>query len=228
MNATHGKLIDTSIEQQVGPRFVVRNTLWYKHLTNVGDELPINNTLLYQRLTLSALEAYGIEQRIDMKPSKDGSGVYGYLSNTVSAAYLRGSRHDNGGIFDVDPNEPVDKYIDHDRRESGTVACGYRTKSGFWILPNMSVWSGFLDDRDPTIYGPHPPRSPVVTLFNVNGGYTIPQDKNTKHSKVKPNSIEIRIQNLFDSRAPINLGSPFQGTRFTLPIRIIMGLNWAV
>ncbi len=227
MHATRGKLIDTSIETQLGPRFVARTNLFYKHLLDVGDELPINNTLLYQRLTLSALEAYGVEQRIDMKPSKEGQGFYGYLSNTVSANYLRGTKRDTGGIYDIDPTPPDEKYIDHDRRESGTAALGYRTKN-FWILPNMTVWSGFLDGRDPAIYGPHPPRSPVLTLFNVNAGYNIPKDKKNKSSRLMPTAIELRVQNLLNSRAPINLGSPYQGTRYTLPFRFIVGMNWSV
>ncbi|MBX9720977.1 MAG: TonB-dependent receptor, partial [Candidatus Obscuribacterales bacterium] len=173
------------------------------------------------------LEAYGIEQRIDMKPSKEGQGFYGYLSNTVSASYLRGTKRDTGGIYDIDPTPPDEKYIDHDRRESGTAALGYRTKN-FWILPNMTVWSGFLDGRDPAIYGPHPPRSPVLTLFNVNAGYNIPKDKKNKSSRLKPTAIELRVQNLLNSRAPINLGSPYQGTRYTLPFRFIVGMNWSV
>ena len=87
MSATRGRLVDTSIETQLGSRFVTRTNLFYKILHNYGDSGVIGNSTLYNRQNVAAQEAYGVETRVDLKPSKDGSGIYGFISNTVAVAY---------------------------------------------------------------------------------------------------------------------------------------------
>ncbi len=43
-----------------------------------------------------------------------------------------------------------------------------------------------------------------------------------------PEAFDLRIQNLLDTRAATNAGSPFQGTRFLLPFRFLIGCNWTL
>jgi hypothetical protein len=38
----------------------------------------------------------------------------------------------------------------------------------------------------------------------------------------------VRVENVMNQMLPINLGSPYQGTRYALPIRVLGGLNWQV
>ena len=42
------------------------------------------------------------------------------------------------------------------------------------------------------------------------------------------NRFDCRIENLLNQRLPTNLGSPFQGSRYTLPIRVLAGFNWTL
>lgn len=224
LKATRGRLVDCSIENQIGPRFVTRTNLFYKTLKDFGDSGVIVNTPLYNRVTLSDQEAYGVETRMDLRPSREGYGFNGFLSNTIQIAKLRGSKTVTGGIWEFEP-ETI-KYPDHDRRYSLQAGLGYRSRRNFWWLAELGVQTGLQDQRDFNFFGPHPARTPVVTLIGLNGGYTLPKDK--KAGRLRPSSIDVRIQNLMNQRVPLNLGSPFQGTRYQLPLRVLAGVNWQV
>jgi hypothetical protein len=224
LQATRGRLVDCSVETQVGPRFVTRTNFFYKKLKNFGDSGVIVNTPLYNRVSLDLQEAYGVESRVDLKPARDGYGLNGFLSSTFQVAKLRGTKTVTGGIYEFEP-EAI-KYPDHDRRYSLQAGLGYRTKKNFWCLAELSFMTGLQDQRDFNFFGPHPARTPPVTLIGLNGGYSLPKDK--KAGRLRPSSIDVRIQNLLNQRVPLNLGSPFQGTRYQLPIRILAGVNWQV
>ena len=43
-----------------------------------------------------------------------------------------------------------------------------------------------------------------------------------------PTGVDVRIENILNQRLPLNLGSPFQGTRYTLPVRVLTSLYWKV
>lgn len=227
LQAMRGQLLDAGIEQQIGRRFSMRHNAFYKKLYHFGDSGVIDNSIVYNRLTNNAQESYGYEMRLDLKPSRDGTGVYGYVSNTLSVAYLRGSRKNDGGFWDVTTGIPTTKYPDHDKRETLQAALGYRTKSNFWVLANVTSYTGVKDGRNIAIYGPHPARVKPLYLIGLNAGIDVPQ-RVRKDRPYLPTSIEVRIENLTNNVAPINLGSPFQGTRFQLPIRVLAGLNWKV
>lgn len=225
--ATRGKLVDTSVETQIGPRFATRTNLYYKKLYNFGDSGVIVNTPLYNRVSLSALESYGVETRMDLKPSKEGYGFYGFLSNTIQIAYLKGAKAINGGIYEVEDGPNFDKYPDHDRRYALQAALGYRTRRNMWCLAELTAQTGLVDRRAMDIFGPHPARTPPLTLVGFNAGWDVPKELRKKN-KMMPSSMDVRIQNMLNQRIPINLGSPFQGTRFQLPIRVLAGINWEV
>lgn len=225
LQATRGKLVDTSVETQIGPRFATRTNLYYKKLYNFGDSGVIVNTPLYNRVSLSALESYGVETRMDLKPSKEGYGVYGFLSNTIQIAYLKGNKGVNGGIYDVEEGPNFDKYPDHDRRYALQAALGYRTRRNMWCLAELSAQTGLVDRRAFDLFGPHPARTPPLTLIGFNAGWDLPKEMRKKN-KMMPTSMDVRIQNILNQRIPLNLGSPFQGTRFQLPLRVLAGVNW--
>ena len=225
--ATRGKLIDTSVETQIGPRFATRTNLYYKKLYNFGDSGVIVNTPLYNRVSLSALESYGVETRMDLKPSKEGYGVYGFLSNTVQIAYLKGQKAINGGTYEVEDGPNFAKYPDHDRRFALQAALGYRTRKNMWCLAELTAQTGLVDRRAMDIFGPHPARTAPLTLIGLNAGWDVPKELRKKN-RMLPSSCDVRIQNMLNQRIPLNLGSPFQGTRFQLPIRVLAGVNWEV
>jgi hypothetical protein len=224
MQATRGNIVDVSIEQQVGPRFALRSGLYYKTLKNVGDELPVNNTLLYQRLTLAGLESYGVENLLQFRPAADGGGFFGFASNTIMVAKLTGNHKDSGGIYDIDPTPATAKYIDHDRRESLAAGLGYKSRNGFWIMSNLTAATGFLNGLDPTLFGAHPARTRPVVIVGLNLGWNAP--KTMKREKWAPSGVDVRITNIANNVVPINIGSPFQGTRFTLPLQVLAQLHW--
>jgi hypothetical protein len=226
LQATRGHMVDCSVEQQLGPRFVTRQNFYYKRLKNFGDSGVVQNTPLYNRLSLSGVESYGTETRMELRPSRDGSGLHGFLSSTVQVALLRGSKSVTGGIYEIEDG-PIDaKYPDHDRRYSMQAGLGYRSKRGFWTLGEISILTGLKDGRDPAIFGPHPARTPPLTLIGFNAGYNFQEDK--KKSRLRPTAVDVRIENMLNQRLPINLGSPFQGTRYTLPVRVLTGVYWKV
>lgn len=226
LQATRGRMVDCSLETQIGPRFVTRTNLFYKQLKNFGDSGVVLNTPLYNRLTLAAQEAYGVETRIDLKPNKDGYGFNGFLSNSIAIAKLRGSKGVTGGIYEIEDGPSFAKYPDHDRRFQLQAGFGYLSRKNFWCLAELGVLSGLQDGRAPELFGAHPARTPFLTLLGFNAGYKLP--KEIKARKGMPSGIDLRIENILNQRVPINLGSPYQGTRYQLPLRVLVGLNWQV
>ena len=226
LRATRGYLVDTSIEHQFGTRSAVRTNLFYKYLTNFGDSGVVGNLPLYNRLTNSAQDAYGVETRYDLKPQRDGYGFNGFLSNTVQVAYLRGTKTPSGGFYQT-PEPPYMKFPDHDRRLSTVAGVGYKTRQNIWCLFTAQVLSGLQDERDPAIYGPHPARTPVQTDLAFNVGYKPSKSVSQAHPWL-PTSFDVRADNLLNQRVPVNLGSPFQGTRFSLPFRVLASCQWDV
>ncbi len=225
LQAERGELVDAGIEHQIGPRSILRNTLFYKKLKNFGDSGVIDNTTVYNRLMLSGQEAYGCETRFELKPDRQGFGFNGYVSNTAAVAYLRGTKNDTGGIY-VSPDPVYTKFPDHDLRETLQAGLGYKTRSNVWCLATVSAATGYKDDRDPTFFGPHPARVQPYAIWNFNFGWNLPKKYKERHWL--PISCDVRIQNLTNNTKPINLGSPFQGTRYLLPIRVLAGMNWEV
>lgn len=227
MQATRGNLVDTSIEQQIGPRFMTRTNLFYKKLKNFGDSGVIGNSPLYNRATLTGQEAYGVETRVELRPTRDGYGFNGFVSNTFQIAFLRGQKGINGGIYDQGEPLVEDKYPDHDRREALTAGFGFMARKGWWVLADYKFLSGLQDGRDPELYGPHPKRTPWLNIFGITGGYRAPESVTAKHKWI-PDTVDARFENLFNNRLPTNLGSPFQGTRYLLPFRFLIGCSWHV
>lgn len=227
LQAMRGRLVDAGIEHQFGPRFLFRNSAYYKKIYHFGDSGVINNSLVYNRLTNNEQESYGYETRVEMKPSRDGTGFYGYASNTLSVAYLRGSRRNDGEFWDISPTAATTTYPDHDRRETLQAALGYRGKSNFWILSTLSYYTGVKDELPPAIYGSQPARVKPAYIIGLNAGVNVPGNWKRRFRGL-PDSVEVRIENLTNNVTPINLGSPFQGTRYTLPIRVLAGCNWKV
>ena len=226
LSATRGQLVDTSVETQIGPRFSTRTNLFWKYLTNFGDSGVVGNLPLYNRLTNAAQNAYGVETRMDLKSSKDGYGFNGFLSNTVQVAYLRGIKDVSGGFYTFpDPAEPSAKFPDHDRRLSTVGGLGYKGRKNWWVLWSLQVLTGLQDSRDVAIYGPHRARTPVFNNMSISCGYQ-PDQKLLKKRPYLPSSFDVRIENVMNQRLPVNLGSPFQGTRFSLPIRVLAGFAW--
>jgi hypothetical protein len=224
LHATRGRLVDTSIERQFGPRCSTRTNLFYKYLTNFGDSGVVGNLPLYNRLTNSAQDAYGIESRLDLKSAKDGYGFNGFLSNTVQVAYLRGTKTPSGGFFE-NPTEPTRKFPDHDRRLSTVAGVGYKAHRNCWVLVTCQLLSGVQDGRDILVFGPHRARTPFVTDLSLSAGYQTSRKLRQKCAYL-PSSFDLRIENLLNQRVPLNLGSPFQGTRYNLPLRVLVGCSW--
>lgn len=228
LRATRGQLIDTSVEQQIGPRFVARNNLFYKTLENYGDSGVIGNTTLYNRQVVAKQEGYGVESRIDLKPDKKGFGFNGFVSSTVTVAYLRGSKQVIGGIYSIQTPQPIEaKYPDHDRRISFNAGLGYKTRFNWWTLADFQLLSGLQNELPVPPYAPHASRTPVLATFNLSTGCKVPDRLKYRFSFL-PDSFDVRIQNMLNVREATNLGSPFQGTRYLLPFRLLIGCNWTI
>jgi hypothetical protein len=227
MRATRGNLIDTSVEQQVGKRFVARTNLFYKTLENYGDSGVIGNSTLYNRQSIDKQEAYGVENRFDLKPKKDGYGLNGFVSNTVSVAYLRGNKQVIGGNYGIQTTPIEAKYPDHDRRIAFDAGLGYKTRFNWWSLFDVQLLSGLQNDLPVPPYLPHASRTPVLVVLNLSTGYKVPAKLKRKYSFL-PDNFDVRLQNLLNNREATNLGSPFQGTRYLLPFRFLVGCNWEI
>ncbi|HEY9775704.1 MAG TPA: TonB-dependent receptor [Planktothrix sp.] len=225
MRATRGQLVDTSLERQIGPRFMTRTNLFYKQLHNFGDSGVIGNTPLYNRQTISGQNAYGVETRVELKKSRDGYGFNGFISNTMQIALLSGSKQVTGGIYDIQTTPIEDKYPDHDRRESVVAALGYASRQNWWILGDYNFLSGLQDERDPALVGPHPFRTPWLNIFDLSCGFKTPKELMAKY-RYLPDTVDCRLENLFNNRLPTNLGSPFQGTRYLQPFHFLIGCSW--
>ncbi len=226
LRAARGQLVDVGIEQQAGPRLVIRNNLYYKDLQNMGDSGVIANTPIYNRQTVNRLESTGEEVRIDLKPARDGTGFNGFLSNTLQVSHLRDCKCTTGGNWQ-NPSTPIfNNYADHDRRYSLKAGVGYKARNSIWFLADLGVYTGLLDQRNIAIYGAHPSRTPPLTMLGLNLGWSTP--KAWRKSAFVPASFDVRMENLLNERIPLNLGSPFQGTRYALPMRVLVGSYWKV
>lgn len=223
LQAMRGRLVDAGVEKQFGKRFVMRNNVFYKKLYHFGDSGVIDNSIVYNRLTNNEQEAYGAETRLELKPSRDGTGFYGYVSNTFAVAYLRGTRNNDGEFWFNGPASTT-KYPDHDRRDTVSAALGYRSKRNFWILATVNAYTGVKNEE---IFYPHPARVPPACFIGLTAGMPVPAKIKRDH-RYCPDSIEVRIENLTNNVAPINLGSPYQGTRYALPIRVLACTNWKI
>lgn len=226
LQAMRGRLVDCGVEHQFSKRFVMRQNLFYKKIYHFGDSGVIDNSIVYNRLTNNEQEAYGAETRLELKPARDGSGLYGYVSNTFAVAYLRGSRNNDGEFWYTGPASTT-KYPDHDRRETVSCALGWKTKKNWWVLATVQAYTGVKDELNPAIYGYQPARVPATAFIGLNAGMAVPPSIKRRFHHA-PDSIEVRIQNLTNNVAPINLGSPFQGTRYALPIRVLACCNWKI
>jgi hypothetical protein len=227
LSAMRGQLVDASIDRQIGPRFVMRNNFFYKQLKNFGDSGVIDNTTVYDRLTLSGEKVCGVETRFDLKPNRESYGFNGFVSNTVAIALLDGSRANTGGVWDIPLTPITTKYPDHDRRESLQAGVGFHAHNHIWCLAEVQAQTGFKNEVDAAIFGPQPARVPPMVIIGFNIGYKTPEDVLKKHPWM-PTSMDVRILNLTNQMYAVNLGSPYQGTRYTLPMRVIASLNWNV
>jgi len=226
--ALRGNLVDTSIERQIGSRFMTRTNLFSKYLTNYGDSGVIGNSILYNRQTVAAQVAYGVETRVELKKSRDGYGLNGFISNTFQIALLEGSKQVTGGIYNIQTTPIESKYPDHDRRESIEAAVGWIGRKSWWVLADYKFLTGLQNELNPAIVGPHPFRTPWLNIYGLSCGYAIPKKLVAKTHRLLPDSIDARFENLLDNRLPTNLGSPFQGTRFLLPFRFLIGCAWHI
>ncbi len=227
LRATRGQLVDASIERQVGPRFACRTNLYYKKLSNYRFQMPVDNTLLMQRVNLPGLDDYGVEVRMDLKPSREGSGWSGFVSNTVTVARLTGNRRIIGGLYDIGTTSlmSLGKYAVPDRREVLQAALGYRAKSNLWAYSYLTCMTGTPDMRSLTLVGAHPARTPVVTLVGLNVGYDVPR-KYCEKNRCIPSGITVRIQNIGNQILPISFGGQWQTTRYTVPLQVLVEMNW--
>jgi hypothetical protein len=96
------------------------------------------------------------------------------------------------------------------------------------VLGDYKFMTGLQDDRDPALVGPHPFRTPWLNIFGLSCGYSVPKALIAKTHRMLPDSIDARFENLTNTRLPTNLGSPFQGTRFLLPFRFLIGCAWHI
>jgi hypothetical protein len=229
LRATRGHLIDQGLEHQIGSRFLARNNLFYKVLENYGDSGVIGNTTLYNRQVVAKQEGYGVESRFELKPDKKGFGFSGYVSSTVTVAYLRGSKQVIGGIYAIQTPEPIEaKYPDHDRRIAFNAGLGYKTRFHWWTLFDFQLLSGLQNELPVPPYPPHASRTPVLATFNFSTGIKVPESLKRQYGFIMPDAFDLRIQNLLNNREATNLGSPFQGTRFLLPFRFLLGCSWTL
>ena len=67
----------------------------------------------------------------------------------------------------------------------------------------------------------------MITNVSYSAGYQTPRAL-LKAMRWFPTAFDVRIENLLNQRLPVNLGSPFQGTRFNLPLRVSSQLPVAV
>ncbi len=223
LRAARGQMVDVGVEQQAGPRLVLRNNMYYKELENQGDSGVVENTPIYNRQTMALLKSYGMETRVDLKTSREGYGLNGFLTSTAQVAYMGGSRTVTGGNWQ-NPTIPGSRYADHDRRYAVKAGLGYKAHNSIWVLGELGVYTGLQDQRNVEIFGAHPARTPVLTMLGLNFGWSTP--KSWRKSALVPTSFDVRMDNLLNERIPVNLGSPFQGTRYSLPLRVLAGAYW--
>ncbi len=226
LSAQRGRVIDTAVEQQIGPRFACRTNLYYKDLKNFFDMMPVDNTVIMQQVNVSGFKDYGIETRLDLKPSRDGTGWSGFVSNTIAVAKYTGSQRITGGMYDIGSSSyimPMGEYAPLDRRWVMQAGITHRTKSNFWINPIINAFTGTPDLR--MVY-PHPARTPAGAVISLNMGYDVPHKYCNQHWWM-PSGVDVRILNISNQRVPITYNSMmYQNTRYMLPLQVLVEMNW--
>ena len=206
---------NASLERQVAPGQVIKLAYYYKNMTNQIDTnllIPGTQIGVFTSVNFEKGSAHGTELSYNLTP-RGGVGLGGYLAYANSVDKPEGLQ--NTGA-------PVPPYNDHDTLNSLSVGLDYTLKGGVFAGLNVYHSSG----TQSSILGNYYPLTSSATL---DGGHR------QAHTEVNlrlggprlagAGSLELDVQNLFNSHSPFNFNSGFSGTRFQQGRRVLLTLT---
>ncbi len=215
-----------SLEHQINSDQTVKVAYYYKNFTNQIDTnilIPATQFGVYTSINFPKDGAHGFEFSYDLTPH-NGTGLGGFV------AYSNSISKPEGNI--VGTTTPVPPYNDHDILNTLSTGVDYTFKSG--ALVGVSVYHS--SGPQSSILSQYYPLNPVSGAPNVlDGGVRQPHTEVNLRLATSPRLIGagrtggigfgLDVQNIFDSRQPLNFNSGFSGTRFQLGRRILFSVN---
>jgi outer membrane receptor protein involved in Fe transport len=200
-------LYEFNIERQFGGNQTAKVAVYQKENRNQLDTgILIEGTQIgaYTTVNLDKSTVKGFELSYDLAP-RNVIGWGGYLNWANVIAKPRG--------FDNTGGE-VDAYNDHDQLNTVTGGVSYALPSG--AEAGMSYYYGSGTASSVLEEGGKRQQRHEVNLRIGTG---------EKQRQKQAFGVSLEVQNLFDSRALINFGSAFSGTRFQQGRRVLLSLN---
>jgi hypothetical protein len=209
-------LYDLSVERQFGLNKKAKLTIYSKDIKRtLGMEqhiygLQVGTQGVYN---LGNGVADGAEISFDLLPTPVGSGV-------LSAFFVYG----NSGTAPTNRNQftnlaqpVVTPFYDFDQQDTITLGASYQMKNGSSAGLSLYNGSGLASSSKKTLFS-RVPFSGRDSITEVNLSYN-----SGPRFLGKRASLELGIENLFNSQGIMNFQAPFAGTRFQQGRRILLG-----
>lgn len=214
---------EVGVAQDIARFLRLNVAYWWKSFRNFDDPNVFFSTTIVFPNSVARGTAQGTDVRLDF-PERHGWSGYINYSNSV----IRQIGPINGGLFltsDVIEIGPGTRFTpDHDQRNAGSFAATYsHARSGLWTSFSGIYESGVPIEVDPDrLQGLQSlPGADLVDLgrgrvkpwavFGLSSGLDLSRDARVAVS------LQLDIQNLFNSRFVYNFGNPFSGTHFGYP-----------
>ena len=189
------KQVDLSLEQQIGSRQKAKVAYYYKDIRDQIDTgllIPSTQLGIFTSVNLDRAHVQGVEFSYDLLPV-EGGGSSAFLTYAYSVARPFG---------ETNLGEPVERYNDHDQRNTLSAGTAYTFASGESIGLTQYYGTGTFS-----------------SALEEGGSRQVRTQSNLVVSSdpkllLNRGGVKLEVQNLFDERARINFRSEFSGTRF--------------
>ena len=210
-------LYETSLEKALTPGQSVKVDYYYKNVRNQDDTglfIPYTQIGAYTTLQYQYASIHGLEFSYLLTPrGMDGSGLGGYLSYAHS--------HAAPGGLDQD-GDPAPTVNDHDQADTLSLGVDYTLKSQAFAGADFYYGSG---EASSVLAAINPSNSNVLS----NGARINHNFLNLRFGSgpVLPNasSLQLDVDNVFNSVSVENFNSGFSGTRFQEGRRVMLSLT---
>lgn len=210
------------VQQQAGKYIRIDVSHYVKNIRNFSDKDQFLQTGIIFPIAIARGDVRGTEFRIDMTPVR---GWTGYLSYANSKS--NGTTPLVGGLFLGELNSSllvpgIQFPNDHDERNSGQFGVTYSHPSSAWVTFSGRYDSGVPSEFDPATLATLPPdiqksldpvrgRVKPRTIFDIATGYDLARKSHY------PVTLELTVNNLFNSFYLFNYESVFSGTHIGRP-----------
>jgi hypothetical protein len=217
---------ESGVQQQIGRYLRLDVSHYVKNIQNFSDKDQFLETGIIFPIAIAHGDARGTEFRLDLASVKGFTGFVSYANSKSN-----GTTPLVGGIFlgevGSDLLTPGIQFPnDHDQRNTGQFNVTYTSPRSAWIGFGGRYDSGvptdvdpaelpFLDTRIVESLDAERGRIKPRAIFDISAGYDLFRESKT------PMSLQVSVNNVFDSFYLFNFASVFSGTHIGRPREIV-------